>query len=275
MNAAAVYKGFNISINRAQLQKTARLEQWNFDIKTLNEALLFRNTHNTQTAGWREGMSTHTPSCLEPFSTKIAVERWSLNCWLIPWVCLSWTPHRRRRLPLVLGAELIPSRKHLSPSSHSFPSWGTSYKNKGFDCSVLVHSQDALAGTASRPRTWAGQWRASRALLTFTLLLGGKSSMGSHCSGDSTAHTWPPSLPSPHYSSAKGDAFCGGRELFCCKSWQGRQGQDSIYLCTCRTKACTSWNKGSCPSGPSLEADFPWGEGRTPLAGEEGPPRRK
>lgn len=153
MNTAAVYKGFNISINRAQLQKTARLEQWNFDVKTLSEALLFRNTHNTQTAGWREGVSTHTPSCLEPFSTKIAVERWSLNCWLIPWVCLSWTPRRRRRLHLVLGAELMPSRKHLlSPPSHSFPSWGTSYKNKGFDCSVLVPSQDALADRADCAR---------------------------------------------------------------------------------------------------------------------------
>lgn len=97
MNPAAAYKGFNISINRAQLQKTARLERWNFDLKTLSEALLFRNTHNTQTAGWREGVSTHTPSCLEPFSTKIAVERWSLNCWLIPWLCLNWTLTARKR----------------------------------------------------------------------------------------------------------------------------------------------------------------------------------
>lgn len=44
---------------------------------------------------------------------------------------------------------------------------------------MLVPSQDALADRVSRLCTWAGQWRASWALLTFPLLPGGKSSMGS------------------------------------------------------------------------------------------------
>lgn len=61
-NPAAVYKGFNISINRPQLQKIARLEQWNFDLKTLSEALLFRNTQHTD---WRvEGRREHTYTIL-------------------------------------------------------------------------------------------------------------------------------------------------------------------------------------------------------------------
>lgn len=49
------------------------------------------------------------------------------------------------------------------------------------------------------------------------------------------------------------------------------------YLCTCRTKACTSWMSGSWLSGPPFEAevDLPCGEGRTPAAGELGAPRRK
>lgn len=51
-------------------------------------------------------MSTHTPSCLEPLSTKI-VERWSLNCWLIPRLCLNWTLTGREG-QTVLIAELMP-----------------------------------------------------------------------------------------------------------------------------------------------------------------------
>lgn len=155
-NPAAVYKGFNISINREQLQKIARLEQWNFDLKTLSEALLFRNTHNTQTAGWRGGVSTHTPSCLEPFSTKIGVERWSLNCWLIPRLCLNWTlTVRERQIAPCVTSRVNAQREvcPLSPSSHSCPSWEVqAIKIKVLTLQHLYLGQDAPAGGA-----WAAE----------------------------------------------------------------------------------------------------------------------
>lgn len=58
-NPAAVYKGFNISINRAQLQKTARLEQWNFDLQTLSQAFALQK-HTQHADRGVKGRREHT-----------------------------------------------------------------------------------------------------------------------------------------------------------------------------------------------------------------------
>jgi len=69
-------------------------------------------------------VSTHTPSCLEPLSTKIGVERWSLNCWLIPRLCLNWTLTGRERQTAPCVKSRVNAQRRvcpLSPSARASP----------------------------------------------------------------------------------------------------------------------------------------------------------
>lgn len=188
-------------------------------------------------------MSTHTPSCLEPLSTKI-VERWSLNCWLIPRLCLNWTlTGREGQTAPCVNSRVNAQRRAcpLTPSARASPAEVQAIKIKVLTVQHFVPGQDALADGAGRLCTGQSE-EPLAALLTFTALQEFNRivllmlQLGIQRCPDQA------SLPAPVLvtSSAKGDAFCGGYESFWCKSWKGRLWQNSIYLCTCRTKACTS-----------------------------------
>lgn len=91
-----------------------------------------------------------------PFDTKIAIESWSLNCWLFTSLCLTRLTDGERKIAPCTKSRVNAQRKivkNLPPLPTQLLC--TSYKNKGFDWSTLKPSLIALAG---KEHAWTEQF---------------------------------------------------------------------------------------------------------------------